>query len=142
VQYWAVANAVAETTWLRQLLGELHSPIRCATLVYCDNVSVVYLWMNPVQHQRTKHIKIDLHFIRDKVTAEAMCVLHVPTSSKYEDIFTEFRSSPNVLQHIHDQTGGCVRLIYYLSACLHGLGRRAHAGPSSCVSLGFLRLFM
>jgi hypothetical protein len=82
--------------------------IRCATLVYCDNVSVVYLSTNPVQYQRTKHIEIDLHFVRDKVTAEAVCVLHVPTTSKYEDIFTkclptsvftELRSSLNVLQH-------------------------------------------
>ncbi|GJR63103.1 ribonuclease H-like domain-containing protein [Tanacetum coccineum] len=40
-----------------------------ATLVYCDNVSAVYMSANPVQHQRTKHIKIDIHFVRDMVTA-------------------------------------------------------------------------
>jgi hypothetical protein len=106
-EYRAVANAIAETTWLRQLLGELHSSIRRATLVYCDNVSAIYLSMNPVQHQRTKHIEIDLHFVYDKVTTGAMCVLHVPTTSQYADIFTkglptsvftEFRSSLNVLQ--------------------------------------------
>ncbi|GKC60253.1 ribonuclease H-like domain-containing protein, partial [Tanacetum coccineum] len=38
-----------------------------ATIVYCDNVSVVYLSSNPVQHQRTKHIEIDIHFVRDLV---------------------------------------------------------------------------
>jgi hypothetical protein len=55
-----------------------------------------------VQHQHTKHIEIDLHFVRDKVAAGAVLVLHVPTSSQYADIFTkglpsfvfiEFRSS-------------------------------------------------
>lgn len=49
-EYRAVANAVAETCWLRQLLHELHAPPVKATLVYCDNVSAVYLSTNPVQH--------------------------------------------------------------------------------------------
>ena len=40
-EYRAVAHAVAETVWLRQLLTELHRPIQQATIVYCDNVSVV-----------------------------------------------------------------------------------------------------
>nr|GEX70826.1 ribonuclease H-like domain-containing protein [Tanacetum cinerariifolium] len=64
-----VANVVAETAWVCNLLRELHSPLLTATLVYCDNVSAVYMSFNPVQHQRTKHIKNDIHFIRDMVTA-------------------------------------------------------------------------
>ena len=47
-EYRAVANAVAEATWLRQLLSELHTPLRKTTLVYCDNISVVYMSSNPV----------------------------------------------------------------------------------------------
>ncbi|GJU26323.1 hypothetical protein Tco_1164944 [Tanacetum coccineum] len=43
VEYHGVANAVAKTCWLRNLLRELHTPLSSATLVYCDNVSVVYL---------------------------------------------------------------------------------------------------
>jgi hypothetical protein len=62
-EYCAVANGVAEATWLCQLLLELHAPLRRATLVYCDNISAVYMSSNPVQHQRTKHIEIDLHFV-------------------------------------------------------------------------------
>ena len=104
-EYRAVANGVAEATWLRQLLLELHAPLRRATLVYCDNISVVYMTSNPVQHQRTKHIEIDLHFVRERVAIGDLRVLHVPTSSQYADIFTkglptsvftEFRSSLNV----------------------------------------------
>ena len=101
----AVANGVAEATWLRQLLLELHAPLRRATLVYCDNISAVYMSSNPVQHQRTKHIEIDLHFVWERVAIGDLRVLHVPTSSQYADIFTkglpssvftEFRSSLNV----------------------------------------------
>ena len=80
-EYRAVANGVAEASWLRQLLQELHHPPTRTTLVYCDNVSAVYLSSNPVQHQRTKHIEIDLHFVRERVAAGAVRVLHVPTSS-------------------------------------------------------------
>jgi len=76
-KYRAVANGVAEATWLRQLLLELHAPLRCATLVYCDNISAVYITSNPVQHQRTKHIEIDLHFIRERVAIGDLRVLHV-----------------------------------------------------------------
>jgi hypothetical protein len=47
-----MANGVAEATWLRQLLLELHQPLQRATVVYCDNMSAVYLSTNPVQHQR------------------------------------------------------------------------------------------
>ncbi|GJT95046.1 ribonuclease H-like domain-containing protein [Tanacetum coccineum] len=62
-------HGVAETCWLRNLLSELHTPLSSATLVYYDNVSVVYLSSNLVQHQHTKHIEIDIHFVCDLVTA-------------------------------------------------------------------------
>jgi hypothetical protein len=78
-EYWAVANSVAKASWLQQLLAELHSPLAKSTLVYCENVSVVYLSTNPVQHQGTKHVEIDLHFIR--VAIDDVRVLHVPTTS-------------------------------------------------------------
>nr|GEW41068.1 ribonuclease H-like domain-containing protein [Tanacetum cinerariifolium] len=85
------------------LLRELHSPLSTATLVYCDNVSAVYLSANPVQHQRTKHIEIDIHFVCDMVQTGHIRVLHVPY--QYADIFTkglptalfeDFRSSLSV----------------------------------------------
>ncbi|GKC26045.1 ribonuclease H-like domain-containing protein [Tanacetum coccineum] len=104
-EYRGVANAVAETCWIRNLLRELHSLLSSATLVYCDNVSAVYLSCNPVQHQRIKHIKIDIHFVRDLVAAGQVRVLHVPSHYQFADIFTkglpstlfeEFRSSLSV----------------------------------------------
>nr|GEX67662.1 ribonuclease H-like domain-containing protein [Tanacetum cinerariifolium] len=78
-EYMGVANVVAETCWIRNLLRELYTPLSTATIVYCDNVSVVYLSSNHVQHQRTKHIKIDIHFVHDLVATGHVCVLHVPS---------------------------------------------------------------
>ncbi|GKA59316.1 ribonuclease H-like domain-containing protein [Tanacetum coccineum] len=47
-EYRGVSNAVAETCWIRNLLRELHTPLSFATIMYCDNVSAVYLSSNPV----------------------------------------------------------------------------------------------
>ncbi|GJZ76722.1 ribonuclease H-like domain-containing protein [Tanacetum coccineum] len=97
-EYRGVANDVAETCWLRNLLRELHTPLSSAT-------SVVYLSCNSVQHQRTKHIEIDIHFVRDLVAVGQARVLHVPSRYQFTDIFTkelplalfeEFRSSLRV----------------------------------------------
>jgi hypothetical protein len=105
VEYRAIANGMAEATWLRQLLHELQTLLSRCTLVYCDNISVVYLSTNPVQHQRTKHVEIDLHFVREKVAIGQVRVLHVPTTSQFTDIFmkglpssvfNEFRFSLNI----------------------------------------------
>nr|GEU47082.1 ribonuclease H-like domain-containing protein [Tanacetum cinerariifolium] len=52
-EYRGVANVVAETTWIRNLLCELHTPLFIATLVYCDNVSVVYMSANPTSTHET-----------------------------------------------------------------------------------------
>nr|GEY23870.1 ribonuclease H-like domain-containing protein [Tanacetum cinerariifolium] len=67
-EYRGIAIAVAETAWLHNSLCELLSPLHSATLVYYDNVSAIYLTANPIQHQRTKHIDIDIHFGHDMVT--------------------------------------------------------------------------
>ncbi|GKC69928.1 ribonuclease H-like domain-containing protein [Tanacetum coccineum] len=104
-EYCGVANVVAETSWIRNLLCEIHTSLFTTTLVYCDNVSAIYMSANPVQHQCTKHIEIDIHFVRDKVTAGHVRVLHVPSRFQYAGIFTkglpyplfaDFRSSLSV----------------------------------------------
>jgi len=56
-------------------------------LVYCDNVSAIYLAGNPVQHQRTKHIEMDIHFVREKVAHGQVRVLHVSSRYQIADIF-------------------------------------------------------
>jgi hypothetical protein len=104
-EYHAIANGMAEATWLRQLLHEFHTPPSWCTLIYCDNISVMYISTNLVQHQCTKHVEIDLHFIREKVAIGQIRVLHVLTTSQFADIFmkrlpssvfNEFRSILNI----------------------------------------------
>ncbi|XP_066342181.1 uncharacterized mitochondrial protein AtMg00810-like [Miscanthus floridulus] len=87
-EYRAVAHVVAECYWLRQLLQELHVSVPLGTIVYCDNVSAVYMTTNPVHHRRTKHIEIDIHFIHEKVALGQVRVLHVPSAHQFTDIMT------------------------------------------------------
>ncbi|KAG7536700.1 Reverse transcriptase RNA-dependent DNA polymerase [Arabidopsis suecica] len=106
-EFRGVANTISEKkTWLRNILLELHCPLSKATLVYCDNISAVYLSTNSIQHQHTKHVEIDLHFVRERIALGTVCVLHVPSSLQYADIFTrglptplfnEFRHSLNII---------------------------------------------
>ncbi|GJV68552.1 ribonuclease H-like domain-containing protein [Tanacetum coccineum] len=122
-EYRGVANVVAEMAWLRNLLQELHTPLLTDTLVYCDNVSAVYLYVNPVQHQQTKHIDIDIHFVRDLVAMGHVRVLHVPSRYQYAYIFTkglistlfeEFCTSLSVrLPLAQTVKGGGVLVIYF-----------------------------
>ena len=120
-EYRAVANAVAECSWLRQLLQELSRPVDRATVVYCDNVSAVYLSANPVHHRRTKHIELDIHFVREQVALGHIRVLHVPTSQQFADIMTkglptasfeEFWSSLCVSRGAASTTGGVEYMCY------------------------------
>ncbi|GKA14896.1 ribonuclease H-like domain-containing protein [Tanacetum coccineum] len=113
-EYRGVANVVAETAWLRNLLRELLSSLSTATLIYCDYVSAIYMSVNHVQRQRTEHIEIDIHFVRDMVTAGQVRVLHVPSRYQYDDIFTkglpsalfeEFRSCLSVRRPLASTAG-------------------------------------
>lgn len=117
VECRGVTNAVAETCWLHNLIRELLYPPLSVMLVYCENVSAVYLSLNPVQHQHTKYIEIDIHFGRDMVALGQLWVIHVPSSSQYADIFTKgmpltlflyFKSFLNVrLRRAILTAGGC-----------------------------------
>ena len=111
-----MANAVAELTWLRNLFLEMQLTIPRTSVVFCDNVSAVYLSTNPVQHQRTKHIEIDIHFVREKVALGYIRVVHVLSSLQYADIFTkglpttlfqDFRTSLSVREPPAPTAGGC-----------------------------------
>lgn len=115
-EYRRVANAAAERSWMRNLLQELHVDIKKATVIYCDNVSVIYLAQNPVHHRRTKHVELDIHFVCEKVVVGQLRVLHVSTTLQFADIMTkglptalfeQFKNSLNVgLQHAHTEGGG------------------------------------
>lgn len=88
-EYRGVANVVSKSCWLRKLLLELHFPLSQVTLVYCDNVSVIYQSDNLVQHHHTKHIEMGIHFVREKFARDQACVFHVSFQHQITDNFTK-----------------------------------------------------
>ncbi|KAA0051519.1 putative mitochondrial protein [Cucumis melo var. makuwa] len=76
-EYRALALVASEVIWLKQLLLELTSYPSRKLVIWCDNISSGALAMNPVFHARTKHIEIDVHFVRDQVLKGALEVRYV-----------------------------------------------------------------
>ncbi|KAJ9538822.1 hypothetical protein OSB04_031555 [Centaurea solstitialis] len=62
-EYKALADTVAELTWLQTLLRELRVPVKSIPNLWCDNLCATYLSANPVFHVRTKHVEVDFHFV-------------------------------------------------------------------------------
>lgn len=60
-----MTDCVAEFTWLQQLLGEIGISLSSVPMVYCDNILATYLALNPSFHARTKHIELDVYFVRE-----------------------------------------------------------------------------
>jgi histone deacetylase 1/2 len=93
-EYRSMANTTADLLWIQSLLHELHIPFLPPTLL-CDNLSAVSLAHNPVLHSKTKHLGLDIHFVREKVLSKKLQVLHVPASDQLADPLTKPLSSTN-----------------------------------------------
>ncbi|WJX96151.1 hypothetical protein P8452_77393 [Trifolium repens] len=87
-EYRSMANTTADLVWIQSLLHELQVPCHTPTLL-CDNLSAVSLAHNPVLHSRTKHMELDIHFVREKVLSKQLHILHVPATDQLADPLTK-----------------------------------------------------
>ena len=60
-----------------------------STTIFEDNQGAIHLTRNPKFHNRTKHIDICYHFVREKVASEEICVAYCPTQDMLADIMTK-----------------------------------------------------
>jgi hypothetical protein len=88
-EYIALSVAVRKAMWLRKLLTDLFDHEMDPTIIHCDNQSCVKLSENHVFHDRSKHIKIKYHYIRDMAQRKEVHVQYLPTHEQIEDIFTK-----------------------------------------------------
>lgn len=83
-----MAQLAAEILWVQSLLQELKCRLLTPTIL-CDNLSTVTLAHNPVLHNRTKHMELDIFFVRDKVLSKNLIVKHVPAQDQWADLLTK-----------------------------------------------------
>jgi hypothetical protein len=88
-EYRGAAIVACEVVWLQKLLSDLGQSLDALVVIYCDNISSILLANNLVYHARTKHIEVHYHFIRKKVLAKEIDLIHVNTKDQIADIFTK-----------------------------------------------------
>lgn len=95
-EYRAMAAAASEVTWVVRLLQELGIPNLAPVTLHCDNQSSIHIAKNPVCHERTKHIEIDMHFTRDKVLEGLIQLSYLPTRHQLADLLTKILPSAHL----------------------------------------------
>ncbi|RDX93620.1 Copia protein, partial [Mucuna pruriens] len=84
-----MAQGIHEGLWMKIILDDLKVKYEGLIKLFCDNKSVISIAHNPVQHDRTKHIEIDKHFIKEKLDSGLIVTTHVPTRLQVADVFTK-----------------------------------------------------
>ena len=99
-----MALATCELIWLKHLLQELRFEKDEQMKLICDNQAVLHILSNPVFHERTKHIEVDCHFIREKIASRCMTTSFVNFNDQLADIFTKSLTGPRI-RYICDKLG-------------------------------------
>ena len=88
-EYRVMTGACCELTWLRYLLrylGVLHPE---AALLYYDKKASLHIEANPVFLEKTRHIEMDCHYIRDKIQDGSVAIRFVNSAHQLEDVLTK-----------------------------------------------------
>ena len=80
VEFRVMTHGVCEVLWLKHALQEPRQPTIYLLKLYCDNKTTISIAHNLVQHDRTKDVEIDRHFIKEKFEASIICMPFVPTT--------------------------------------------------------------
>ena len=93
-----------ELIWLKHLLQELRFGKDEQMKIICDNQAALHISSIPVFHERTKHIKVDCHFIREKIASGCISTSFVNSNDQLADIFTKSFRGPRI-KYICDKLG-------------------------------------
>ncbi|XP_019433075.1 PREDICTED: uncharacterized protein LOC109339972 [Lupinus angustifolius] len=103
-EYRALAIASCEFQWLTYLLEDLCVPFKTHAILYCNNNYARHIATNSVFHERTKHIEIDCHVVRERIQSKLFHLLPINTSDQAADIFTK-ALEPNLFHSLLPKLG-------------------------------------
>ncbi|CAL2276208.1 unnamed protein product [Prunus armeniaca] len=92
-EFRGMTKGICELLWLRKLLTELGYKPTSTMNLFCDNKAAIAIAQNPVQHDRTKHVEVDRHFIKQKLEAKVFQFPFVKSEDQLVDILTKAISS-------------------------------------------------
>ena len=88
-EYIAMTHAIQEAKFLFQFISEIKCCKDKSVIVHVDNLGSIALAQNPVNHQRSKHIDIKYHFIRNEISEGIVKLHYIPSNNNLADIFTK-----------------------------------------------------
>ncbi|GKA34368.1 putative RNA-directed DNA polymerase [Tanacetum coccineum] len=88
-EFRGMVHGVCELLWIKRILRDLWISLMSPMKLQCDNESAVKIAHNPVQHDRTKHVEIDRHFIKDHLERKTVELPHVNTKEQLADMLTK-----------------------------------------------------
>ncbi|GJY06815.1 ribonuclease H-like domain-containing protein [Tanacetum coccineum] len=88
-EYRALASVTSEVIWILKFLKDLQSENLLPVSLHCDSNSAIKIAANPVFHERTKHLEIDLHFVREKILKGMVKTVKVDSANQIADILTK-----------------------------------------------------
>jgi len=88
-EYRAVSATTSELEWLYHLLQDFHVDLPLPITMYCDNKAAMHIVANPIFHERTKHLRVDCHYTRDKLLEGFLQIAYVPSKGQLADLLTK-----------------------------------------------------
>jgi hypothetical protein len=93
-EYRALSTATCELIWLLYLMKDLNVTCSKPPIIYCDSQSAIHIASNPVFHERTKHLEIDCHLVREKIQQGILRLLPISTDDQLADCLTKALAAP------------------------------------------------
>ncbi|KAK9677104.1 hypothetical protein RND81_11G121500 [Saponaria officinalis] len=88
-EYRAMREATSELIWIKAFLASLGIFHKEPMLLYCDNQAAIHIAKHPVFHDRTKHMEVDCHFVRQHLVSNVINMFHVRSKEQIADLFTK-----------------------------------------------------